>query len=61
MKYTKKTIKIMLRTGEDMKNDMTDFWNALITGLTPETPQQAGLWWKLPLMIVAGVVLVAIF
>ena len=61
MNYTKKTVRVMLRAGEDMKNDMTDFWNALITGLTPESPKQLGLWWKIPLIIVSGVVLIAIF
>tara|TARA_Y100000591_G_C21274183_1_gene424152 strand:- start:218 stop:352 length:135 start_codon:yes stop_codon:yes gene_type:complete len=44
-----------------MKNDMNDFWNALIVGLTPESREQLSLWWKIPVIVVAGVVLIAIF
>ena len=44
-----------------MKNDMNDFWSALITGLTPEDASQVNLWWKIPLCIVGIVVFLAIF
>jgi len=31
-----------------MKND---FWEALITGLTPESPDDVQIWWKVPIVI----------
>ncbi len=34
--------------GGKMKND---FWDALINGLTPESPDDVQIWWKVPLFI----------
>ena len=33
---------------------MSDFWKALVEGLTPESPDDAQIWWKIPLFIIVG-------
>ena len=34
-----------------------DFWNAFIEGMTPESPDDVQIWWKIPIVIlVVGMV-----
>tara|TARA_R100000005_G_C4942041_1_gene166167 strand:- start:745 stop:873 length:129 start_codon:yes stop_codon:yes gene_type:complete len=28
-----------------------EFWNALVEGLTPESPDDLQIWWKVPIVI----------
>ena len=38
-----------------------DFWNALIEGLTPESPDDLQIWWKIPIVIlVVGLIWAAL-
>ena len=30
---------------------MNEFWKALIEGLTPESPDDLQIWWKIPIAI----------
>lgn len=30
---------------------MNEFWKALVEGLTPESPDDVQIWWKIPLVI----------
>ena len=30
---------------------MNEFWKALIEGLTPESPDDLQIWWKIPIVI----------
>ena len=38
-----------------------DFWSALIEGLTPESPDDLQIWWKIPIVIlVVGLIWAAL-
>jgi len=38
-----------------------EFWNALVEGLTPESPDDLQIWWKVPIVIlVVGLIWAAL-
>ena len=39
---------------------MPDYWEALIKGLTPQTKFGAQMWWKMPIVLFAIILLASV-